>query len=233
MEAPIEFNEWLYQRLGRFTASEIWKLFVSGRRDMTAAEMATEKSNGGKRKTIDTLFGDTALTYIMTKAAERLTMSVKPESNFIQTNHGKEHEWDAKEAFIEKTGLQGEYFGTFNPKFFPEGEYFGVSPDFLGDDFAADFKCPYDSAVHLSNLMLDGQIDFRDKRWEYYCQAQMIMLQLNLTTFYYVSYDKRYIEPELQLKVLRIGRDAEWINEFEVRSVAAVEELNKIISQLN
>jgi hypothetical protein len=235
MSEILQADEWLYLRLGRFTASENWKLFTGGRRDMTPEELITEKLSGGKRKTVDTLFGEVAIGYIMTKAAERLTMQVKTESNFIQTNWGKENEWDANEMYQEETGIKGEYYGTFNPKFFEYGEYQGCSPDFISScgKKGADFKNPYDSTVHLSNLRLKDQDDFKEKRWEYFVQAQTIIYQRKLDSFDYVSFDKRYIEPRLRLKILTITPDLDWQAEYEVRLAAAIEELNNIISQLN
>jgi hypothetical protein len=233
MDVPMEFDEWLYLRLGRFTSSEWWKLFTGGRRDMTSDELIAEKLSGGKRKTVDTLFGEVAMNYILTKAAERLTMQVKPESNFIQTNWGKENEWDANERYQEITGIKGEYYGTFNPKFFEYGEYGGCSPDMIAGNIGADFKCPFDSAIHLSNLRLKDQDDFRDKRWEYFVQAQTTMFQRKLDLFHYVSFDKRYIETKYQMKILPILPDKAWQEEYKIREEAAIKELNNIISQLN
>lgn len=232
---PIEFNEWLYFRLGRFTASEFWKLFVRGRRDMTPEELREARKNGSTRKTVDSIFGQVAIGYILEKASERLTMQVKPESNFIQTNWGKENEWEANERFQDISGIAGEYYGTLNPKFFEYGEYCGCSPDFISScgKIGADFKCPFDSAVHLSNLRLKDQDDFRDKRWEHFVQAQTTMFQRKLDLFHYVSFDKRYIEPKYQMKILPILPDKAWQEEYKIREEAAIEELNNIISQLN
>lgn len=233
VDTPMEFDEWLYLRLGRFTASENWKLFTGGRREMTDTELIAEKLGGGKRKTINTLFGDVAFNYILTKAAERLTMQVKSESNFMQTNWGKENEWDANELYQERTGIKGEYYGTFNPRFFEYGEYGGCSPDFISAKLGADFKCPFDSAVHLSNLRLKDQDDFRDKRWEYFVQAQTIIYQLGLESFDYVSFDKRYIEPKYRMKILKIEPDPGWQEEYKMRHDEAIIELNNIIEQLS
>lgn len=237
MEQAIEFSDWLQQRCGRFTSSENHKLFTGGRRPMTEDELKEEakvaKENKRKpRTTVDTLFGEGSLTYISTKAAERLTLAVKDESNFIQTNWGKEYEWDACEAYEAAVGQKGTYYGVNNPKFFEFGEYGGCSPDWIYKKKGADFKCPYNSAEHLINLQLKSQEDFKAVRWEYYCQAQSTMHQLKLNGFDFVSYDKRFIEPKYRLKILNIKPDLEWYAEFEVRLPAAIEIMNNIINSL-
>ncbi len=232
-DTPIEFDKWLQFRCGRFTASEIHKLFTSGRRGMTDDELKEAKENKSKRTTVTTLFGDGALTYILEKASERLTMDVKAEIDSRPTNWGKEHEWDAKESYIEQ-GYGGEYFGIHNPRFFEFGEDFGCSPDFLNlkKKYGADFKCPYNSSEHLVNLTLKTQEDFKNKRWEYYCQLQYTMYKLNLDRYDFVSYDKRYREKKYQLKILAIEPDKEWVDECKMREGGAVKLLNEIIKSI-
>jgi hypothetical protein len=232
MDQLLEMNEWLQQRCGRFTSSEIHKLFTGGRRDMTDEELKAEKLAGGKRRTVDMMFGDTALSYIYKKIAERLTLSVKEESNFIQTNWGKEWEWNAYEAYEEVTGQKGDYYGVNNPKFFEYGDYGGCSPDYLYNKKGADFKNPFNSSEHLINLKLKTQDDFKDKRWEYYCQAQCIIYKLNLEEFDFVSHDKRFIEPKYRLKIINVKPDKEWQKEFELRFNAAIQMTEDIIKSL-
>lgn len=235
MGEPIEFSDWLQQRCGLFTASENHKLWSGGRRNMTYEELKEEKDKGGKRKTVDTLFGETAFTYIKTKAAERLTLQVKEETNFIQTNYGKEHEYDAWRLYEKTKGISGRYYGTLDPKFYKFSEYTGGSPDFIceGSKIGADFKCPYNSEVHLNNLLLTNQEDFKNAHFDYYCQNQFLMYNLGLKEFDFVSYDPRFIEDHLKLKILTCIPDVEWIDEYIMREKAAIEELNRIISYFN
>jgi hypothetical protein len=236
MEAPLETWEWLYLRCGRFTASENFKLFTGGRRAMTEEELKVEKKAGGTRKTVDTIFGDTAMGYILQKAAERLTLQVKEESNFVQTTWGKEQEWLAKEMYESRTGYSGDYFGVTNPKFFEYGEYAGFSPDWLSltdtERRGADFKCPYNSSEHIINLLLKDQGDLKNKRWEYYIQIQTTMFMANLDKFDFVSYDGRFIEQKYKMKVLTVLPDKTIHNEYSIRLEAAVSEMNKIIDSL-
>jgi hypothetical protein len=121
--------DWLSRRMGRFTASGIHQLFVSGREDMNDQELAEEKARGGKRRTKDVLFGVGAMTYIRTKVAELLTMEVKEESDFKQAEWGKEKEAEAVAEFEAAIKKKGDYYGVVNPKFFEYGDYAGGSPD--------------------------------------------------------------------------------------------------------
>lgn len=216
MTDVTENQEWLQKRLGRFTASEIHKLFVSG-----------------KKK--DELFGQGALTYIRTKAAELLTMEVKEEIDFKQARWGKENEKDAVLSFENKTGKRGNYYGAENPLFFSYGEYAGGSPDWESFDetIGADIKCPYNSAEHLKNLQLTSVEDFKKERWEYYCQGQHNMLIRNWSCFHFVSFDPRVVEYKFRIKIITMYPDSEWIKEYNMRYEAAVLVLNDMLESLD
>lgn len=222
---------WLLERLGRFTASEISNLFVSGRRDMTAEELEEEKKNKGKRTTVDTLFGGTAITYIRTKAAEILTQEVKEDVNFKQAEWGKNHEAEAWMRFEKETGLSGEYYGAANPKFFPVGDFLGYSPDWLSEKYVADIKCPYNSSEHLKNMMLQSTEDLAKERWEYYCQLQFSMLHSSSKCAYFVSYDPRFVYDWMQIKILTIYPDQAWIQEYNKRIEPAIDELKLMVKK--
>lgn len=224
--------EWMQRRLCRFTASEIHKLFVGGSRKMTAEELKEAKENKSKRTTVDTLFGEGAETYIRMKAAEFLTCEVKEEIDFKQAEWGKAWEPVARREFEAQHLMSGDYYGNENPTFFEYGEYAGVSPDWEGFESGADFKCPYNSHIHLENLLIKDQEEFKAKRWEYYCQAQMGMVVRGWKVFYFVSYDPRIVETQYQMKVLEIYPDEAWREEFEVRLNAAIERVKEILNQL-
>ena len=65
-------TDWYLCRKGMFTASEIWKLMQGGTRPMNEEELIAAKESKSKRKTVDVMFGDTAITYIRNKVAESL-----------------------------------------------------------------------------------------------------------------------------------------------------------------
>lgn len=227
-------TEWLLQRLGRFTASEIHKLFTGGRRVMTEEEQKQEKLNGGKRKTIDTLFGDTAETYIRKKLAEILTGEVKEELDTKQAEWGKMHEPEAYMVFEKRTGLYGNYYGVANPKFFPYGESAGCSPDWeIEALMGADFKCPYNSDEHIKNLLLKNEEDFKNKRWEYYCQGQMGMYVRGWKVFHFVSYDPRMIKEQHKMKIIKSYPDVKWRQELELRLEKGTDRLLEMVEEVN
>lgn len=236
MDDILQTYEWLQLRCGRFTSSEFWKLLVSGRRDMTPAELEEAKANKITRKTVDSMFGDTAMTYIYSKIAERLTLSVKQESNFVQTTFGKEMEWEAAHDFEEFTGKKGIYYGVSNPKFFPKDDNLGCSPDWISEDGkeGTDFKCPYDQGVHMKNLItLKSEEDLKRVHPEYYHQGQCTMWQLGLEQFHFYSFDKRYIEDKYKRKMLTIYPDIKWQEEAQIRVDEAEKIIKEILSQLN
>lgn len=206
----FENKQWLMDRLGRFTGSEIHKLFTGGRK---------------KGET----FGQTAKSYITAKAAEILTQEVKEESDFKQAEWGKNHEFFAYELFQKETGLTGEYYGAANPKFFSQGDFLGVSPDWKDEYSVADFKCPFNSSEHLKNLMLNGQEDLKEERFEYYCQLQMSMQILGKKNAYFVSYDDRFAYDYLKIKIIEVLPDSEWIEEYKQRIDLAIEILKDFL----
>lgn len=216
--------DWLQMRLGRFTASEIHKLFV-----------------GGRKK--GELFGQGALSYIRTKAAELLTMEVKDDIDFKQAEWGKANEMDAMREFQTLIGIEGDYYGATNPRFFTYGDYAGCSPDwevlapvFEGEEDmnqGADFKCPFNSAEHVKNLLLSGVDDFKEERWEYFCQGQMSMKVRGWKKFHFVSYDPRMVEHKYRLKVITMYPDSEWVKEFDQRLVAAIGEMIAMVSEVS
>lgn len=212
-DQPIQFSEWLYQKLGAFSASEIYKLFVGS-------------------KKIGQLFGDGAMTYIRQKAAELLTMTVKDEMDFKQTNWGTEHEYAAYMWYEDFTKMVGTYYGKHNPKFFKDGEYVGCSPDWVQNDglTGADFKAPWNSSEHLRNLLLKSVDEFKDVRWEYYCQLQHNMLLQKWTSANFVSYDPRMVDPRLKGAIIKIYPDSEWRDEYDLRITAAIEILGNMIN---
>lgn len=205
-------NDWLYARIGRLTASEIHKLFVSG-----------------KKK--DELFGQGALTYIRTKAAEILTQEIKDEVDFKQAEWGKSNEAEAVARFEKETGIRGEYFGAGNPKFFPIGDYLGFSPDWINELYVSEIKCPWNSAEHLKNLMLQSAEDLSNERWEYYCQLQMAMYHHGALEGFFVSYDPRFAMEHMQIKIIEVSADENWIEEYNKRIPAAIELLKEMVTK--
>lgn len=185
-----QYNEWITDRLGKFTASDIWKLMEKGR----GAEY----------------FGKGAKTYIRQKAAEILTQEPVNGGrlNTAAMEWGSAHEHEAVQVFQEATGLMVAYFGGAEPKFFDYTNFSGGSPDGLvGDNKVAEIKCPYNSGEHVEHLLLSSGEDLKDYYPEAYWQILFNMLCTDSEGGYFISYDPRFAEEPLRLKVIEIEKD--------------------------
>lgn len=223
---------WLKAKLGKISSSKCHLLLKGGRRDMTPEELAAEKAAGGKRKTVDTLFGQEAMTYILGLISEITAGEPAEEKDFKQLEWGKANEMDAIHLFEERTGLTVNYHGISNPEFIPYGDFAGGSPDGIvttpGADAICECKCHYDGAKHMKKLLIKNVDEFKDKFWEEYCQDQMNMLVTGKSSCYSISYDPRKTDPKLQLKIIRIPLDEEFQQDLKHRLEAAISEMADI-----
>lgn len=202
---------WKEQRIGRFTASEIYKLLKSG-------------------KAKDSFFGDTAMTYIHEVVAEILS-GVAKEATSKAMEWGKFQEPFAIEAYRRATSKELEYHGTENPVFIEYGEYAGGSPDGITDTHLLEVKCPFEGANHVKHLLLTPET-FPDKRPEYYAQVQFNMFLTNRDKAHFISFDPRMASEEQQLFILEIPYNAEFVEAIKSRIDLAVEELKQILKKI-
>lgn len=230
-------TKWLYARLGCITASQCHLLFNGGKRPMTEEELAAEKAIKGRRTTVDTLFGDGAMTYLYRLVDEITTGEPKEEMDFKQTEWGKANEMDAVLNFEMITGLKVNYHGISNPEFVKYGSFAGGSPD--GEvttkdaDAICECKCHYDGGKHLKKLLIENVEQFKDKFWAEYCQDQMNMKVMGKTSCYSISYDPRKKDPALRMKIIRIPIDQEWQIEFDTRLESAIDMMADILFGIN
>lgn len=186
-----EQQHWQIQRLGKFTASELWKLFQSGR------------GKGG-------YFGKGAKTYIREKLAEILTGQITRDLTGLNSiEWGQANEHAAIKAFQEQFQIpELTYFGGGYPAFFEYNQYSGGSPDGLTESHVIEVKCPYNSGIHIDNLIGAKQSDplswFIDNRPEYYTQIQFNMMCCNKNKGCFVSFDPRISDSDKQLAVIEI-----------------------------
>jgi hypothetical protein len=230
LEVEQGSKAWLDARKYKFTSSELHKLFKGGKRSMTEAELAA-KEKGDRRTTVDTIFGDGALTYIRRKVTASLTSGLSEEYHYFEsksTDWGTEYEPIARERFIEDTGLMVETCG-----FYEYSEIFGGSPDGIVEKEAVlEIKCPADSANHTLNLACQTPQDLKELSPDYYIQIQANMLATGLQKGYFVSYDWRFALPELQIKILEIPTDYEVQSEILFRLDAAAGEMNELLEKI-
>lgn len=171
-----------------------------------------------------------AETYIYKKLAEEITGGTCLDYN-LQTKEmkwGHEYEPAARELYEQRTGQTVTLCG-----FIEWSDIFGGSPDGLvGDEGGIEIKCPYNSATHAQYLLLETPEDLQRLKPEYYTQIQGNMMVCDRKWFDFVSYDPRVQNKSLSLKILRIPRDDEYIEEIkkalERADVFRKEKINKL-----
>ena len=125
---------WFRMRLGRFTASQIYKLI---------------SKRGG--------FTQTAHSYIMEKVTEEI-IGYKEEFSTMAMVWGNDHEAEARELYELITNQTVEEIG-----FVEDGDDAGGSPDGLvGTDGMIEIKCPYNSTHHLQHGLIETDQDVPD-----------------------------------------------------------------------
>jgi hypothetical protein len=187
------YNDWIMDRCGKITASEIHKIM-------------------GKGRSKDAYFGQLAETYMLSKIAEILTLEPinGGRMNTDAMDWGNAHESDAAAAFQQKhPHLNLQYYGVINPKFFEYNQYCGGSPDGVftaatGDNGIIEIKCPYNSTEHVRHLLITDAASLLDIAPEYYWQMVANMLFTETRIGYFISFDPRMALERLQLHVVPI-----------------------------
>lgn len=214
MESMFEtFDAWKADRIGKITSSEVSRLLVSG------------KKKGE-------YFGQRAMTYIWEKVAEILT-GESAESFGRALEWGASNEFDAILEYQKRTGIDVEYFGVANPKFFELNSRSGGSPDGLTIDKLLEVKCPFNSGNHIKFLRMKSQQDLKETSFEYYCQSQMNLLCTKMDKGDFISYDPRIIDYRYRESILEIGRDEQLIKEIKERVNAACEIISITLNALS
>jgi len=226
---------WYQARVGCFTASEVVRLFKGGTRAMTPAELAAEKSNGGKRKTVDTLFGAGAITYINEKVSEIINKRAKSTAITKPMQRGISLEAEAIDLFTHITGIKMHQSGLFKLSPFvagtPDG-HVGVRKV----KAIAEVKC-LNPENHSEICEMDTVKQLREYDESFYAQCQMNMYVTEAKVAYFISYDNRplgyddngeldesiYDEDKFIycIKWFKIKRDETFIKELEMRLDAA------------
>lgn len=182
-------KEWETDRLGKITASEIWKIMEAGK--------------GGE------YFGKGAKTYIRQKVAEILTLEPVNggRANTAAMEWGNAHEAEAIKRFKKECkGADVIHYGGANPKFFEYTPFSGGSPDGVTDDGEiVEIKCPYNSGEHIEHLLLSDEEHLKSYAPEYYWQMTANMIFTGLDKAVFISYDNRFADHHLQIKIIRFN----------------------------
>lgn len=169
-------KDWHQIRAGRFTASEIHKLFTSAK-DKKEAE-----NNLG--------FGATAVTYIKEKAMETyLGQSLDSGAKSYDMRFGEAMEEPAKNFYELKTGDI-----PMPATFIPYGKAAGGSPDFISEKYGiGEIKVPA-PATHATYLFeISSMDDLRRVKKEYWYQIMTNAVISGLDHGVFISFDPRQI----------------------------------------
>lgn len=178
---------WLEERRGRFTASEIFKLFPKSLKKMSE--------------------GDTTKGYIEEKVAEKLgSYSLDVFSKHMEW--GKQYEDEAVKKYIENTGLNATNYGK-EQEFITKGDWAGGTPDFRVGKNGGQIKCPSSPREHLRHLQMKSYKDLLKVNYKHYAQCQMEIYICDAEWWDFVSYDPRLLgkNPDKALKIVRIEPD--------------------------
>jgi hypothetical protein len=201
--------EYWQQKLGKFTASGVSKLFVDSKTDKTQ-------------------FGVGAMTYIKEKACE--VLSGKPQDVYAKSlEYGNTLEPEAVKFYEYLNNLKLKNTGD-KQKFFELGKDSGGTPDgLIKKDGTFEAKCPFNRTEHLENLLFITQDDFKKYHKEYYTQIQTCLAATKRKYCDFFSFCPYMYNEKLISKTLRIERDEILIDEIQNRVERAAKIRDEII----
>jgi hypothetical protein len=237
---------WYQARVGCFTASEVVRLFKGGTRPMTEAELKA-RVKGDAKKTVPTLFGAGANTYINEKVSEIINKKAKHTAITKPMQRGISLEAEAIDLFTYITGIKMQPSGLFKLNAFVAGTPDGHS-GVRKVKAIVEVKC-LNPENHSEICELETVQQLREYDESFYAQCQMNMYVTGAKVAYFISYDNRplgyddngeldesiYDEDKFIycIKWFKVKRDEAFIKELEMRLNAAsdlvIEKLEKRI----
>ena len=192
--------EWHQIRLGKITSSKFDDVMKKGR-----------------KKGVQ--FGDTAMKYMYSLIAERLTGGSE-DINGNALDWGNDYEPLARRKYEERTWNEVQQIG-----FCTYGDYVGCSTDGLvDDDGMIEIKCPFSSRNHV-NYRLNGVPK------QYVAQIQGGLWVTGRKWCDFISFDNRFTE-QYKIYIQRIERDEDYINVLENRINDFIELYKELIQKL-
>lgn len=166
-------------------------------------------------------YGAGRANYMADLVVERLTGQKAQGFSNAAMEWGTEQEPNARAAYSAKTGILVEEVGFIDH---PTVAMSGASPDGFAEEGLVEIKCP-NTATHLEYI-LDGK-----SPQKYVTQMQWQMACTNRPWCDFVSFDPRLPE-RLQLLVVRVPRDDEYIAMLETEVTKFLAELDEKLNQL-
>lgn len=175
-------HDWLLERIGKFTASEFYRLVTYQKKSELPAG---------------------AITYATEKVVDLLTEFFDDDFISWDMQWGMDHELDAVTEFEKRTGLKITHTGK-DQEFIQIGQYIGGTPDgLIGKNSGAEIKCPK-STTHFKYLNINNQVDLKENCPNYYWQIQGLLYITGRKFWYFISYDPRYKNKNQQLHFIQI-----------------------------
>ena len=175
-------RDWLLERIGKFTASEFYRLVTYQKKSELPAG---------------------SITYVTEKVVELLTEFFDDDFISWDMQWGMDHELDAVAEFEKCTGLKITLTGK-DQQFIQLGQNLGGTPDgLIGENSGAEIKCPK-STTHFKYLAIHTQEDLKTKCANYYWQIQGLLFITGRKFWYFISYDPRYKNRNQQLHFIKV-----------------------------
>lgn len=166
-------------------------------------------------------YGAGRANYMADLVVERLTGQKAQGFSNAAMEWGVEQEPAARAAYSAKTGILVEEVGFIDH---PTVAMSGASPDGFAEEGLVEIKCP-NTATHLEYVL--AQLP----PLKYFTQMQWQMACTGRPWCDFVSYDPRLPE-RLQLLVVRVPRDDEYIAMLETEVTKFLVELDEKLNQL-
>jgi len=166
-------------------------------------------------------YGAGRANYAADLVVERLTGQKAQGFTNAAMEWGTEQEPYARAAYSAKTGILVEEVGFIDH---PTVAMSGASPDGFAEDGLVEIKCPNTST--MLEYILDGK-----PPQKYVTQMQWQMACAGKPWCDFVSYDPRLPE-RLQLLVVRVSRDDDYIKMLEQEVTTFLQELDDKLNKL-
>lgn len=207
-------DEWLAERAGRITASEMHTVML---------ERDREPFKSGPRKGQPKPPPKALTDYAFRLAAERLTGRPRKQIKAAALQWGQDVEPAAVAAYQAETGTLVTLCGFIRH---PDYDFIGASPDFLvDDDGGGEIKSPESSEVHLETL-LNGLPE------EHIEQIQGGLWVTRRKWWDFISFHPDF-PPHLRLYIQRVHRDEAYIAKLEAACLHLEADVQNILDTIN
>ena len=166
-------------------------------------------------------YGAGRANYMADLVVERLTGQKASSFSNAAMEWGTEQEPHARAAYSAKTGIMVEEVGFIDH---PTVAMSGASPDGFAEEGLIEVKCP-NTATHLEYVLAELP------PLKYFTQMQWQMACTGRPFCDFVSFDPRLPE-RLQLLVVRIPRDDDYIKMLEQEVTVFLQELDDKLNKL-